>query len=471
MKHEALLILPYLLQSSYSSCNRVVVARIRTSFIVVPFTLYLCGVGIDHVCFRTTSLAINVTLLASTYYTYTQSSMSMTRATSSANASKQMALTALFLIIASLNAVAAYTPSRPVSPTRTVCHTSSSTTSTSESSSTSTNTNTSVPLQQLPETVPLPPHTFAGMVEAGVLQRFHGPAVARVTESWRLLDREYEHRAFVGHRFDAAADPATSNCHQLCHSYVPGLAAREFWNVAEHPWAARLAKSYRAIQKEFTKVTADTEQLVQEGNNIWAGALTEDASSYGVGWKTLVLMNRGVWDPVNVNLFPAAAKAVRDCGVPATEVFFASMQAGTSIQMHSDFTNFVLTSHLAVDIPYSGENKCRLTVGDETREWINGQVMMFDTSIMHNAVNESDKTRYILMIRLWHPDLTDIECEALQFTYDCLGNPGLVSADPGERFMAEQIVQAQRALPEIKKGTSVVQGFGGGGKNSKKKKK
>jgi aspartyl/asparaginyl beta-hydroxylase (cupin superfamily) len=270
-------------------------------------------------------------------------------------------------------------------------------------------------------------------------------------------------------------DPAESNCHQQCHSYVPGLTAKEWWDTTQDKeqdaWASYLSKQYKALKKEFTQVTADMEQLTVEGNNIWAGALTEDASSYGVGWKTLVLMNRGRWDPVNVNLFPVTAKAVRDSGIPAMEVFFASMQPQTSIQMHTDFTNFVLTSHLALDIPYSGENKCRLTVGDTTREWINGQVNLFDTSILHDAANDSDQTRYILMFRVWHPDLTQTERDALQFTYDCLELPGLVSSDAGERLEAEEELKIQRAFPEIKKGSSTVQGFGGGGGGAAKRPK
>jgi hypothetical protein len=346
------------------------------------------------------------------------------------------------------------------------------------SSPTSTTESTTSINTQIPETSPLPPHTFAGMVEAGLQERF-GSDGARIIESWRLLERDYEHREFVGGNDNSELDPTESNCHQQCHSYVPGLKALEFWDTTaeaqQDVWAKKLAKQYKALKKEFTQVTADMEQLTEKGNNVWAGALTEDASSYGVGWKTLVLMNRGRWDPVNVNLFPVTAKAVRDSGIPAMEVFFASMQPNTSIQMHSDFTNFVLTSHLALDIPYSGENKCRLTVGDQTREWINGQVTLFDTSILHDAVNESDKTRYILMFRVWHPDLTPTERDALQFTYDCLELPGLVSPDADERLEAEEMLKVQRAFPEIKKGSNVVQGFGGssGGasKTSKRKTK
>lgn len=328
---------------------------------------------------------------------------------------------------------------------------------------------TSAPEIELPETHPLPPNTFAGMVEAGILERF-GDKADRVLQSWRLTEMGYEHYVPVG-PFSPATTTDTSLCFQQAHSYVPGLTIRPFWNEAEpQPWMASLKSKYRAIKDEFKRVMADPEALTQQGNNIWAGALTEDASSYGMGWKTLVLMDRGCWDPVNVNLFPAAAQAVHSSGVPVTEVFFASMQPNSRIEPHSDFTNFVLTSHLALDIPYSGENKCRLTIADQTREWINGEIMMFDTSLLHDAVNDSDKTRYILMLRLWHPDLSDEERGALQFIYDCLNNPDIVTADsPEARAQAEQLMQQMRTFPAILKGIGKKKaGFGGGGSHVKK---
>ena len=100
--------------------------------------------------------------------------------------------------------------------------------------------------------------------------------------------------------------------------------------------------------------------------------------------------------------------------------------------------------------------------------------MVFDTSLMHDAVNESDEMRYILMMRIWHPDLTPTEVKALQFAYDCLNVPGLVSTDAGERFVAERQVEAMHAFPEIKRTRTATQGFGGadaGGKIKKKPKK
>jgi hypothetical protein len=93
---------------------------------------------------------------------------------------------------------------------------------------------------------------------------------------------------------------------------------------------------------------------------------------------------------------------------------------------------------------------------------------MFDNSIMHAAINESDKTRYILMLRLWHPDLTDVERQAIQFTWDCLQIPELVSIHPEERAKAERYVEDIRAFPEIKRSAS---GFGVNQYEKKKKKR
>ena len=142
-----------------------------------------------------------------------------------------------------------------------------------------------------------------------------------------------------------------------------------------------------------------------------------------------MLLNRGQWDDDNARLFPVTSRAIRDSGVPVVEAFFASMEPHSVIKPHSDFTNFVLTCHLPLVVPENGSGKCRLTVGDETRQWLQGQVSLFDTSIYHDAINESDSVRYILMMRVWHPDLSLVERDALQFVYDCLEVPDLLSRD------------------------------------------
>ena len=90
----------------------------------------------------------------------------------------------------------------------------------------------------------------------------------------------------------------------------------------------------------------------------------------------------------------------------------------------ADMCNFVLTCHLGIDVP---EGKCDLTVGDETVEWRNGKVMLFDTSILHKAENRADTTRYILMMRIYHPELSSKEREAMKLVFDLLDEPELLA--------------------------------------------
>jgi Aspartyl/Asparaginyl beta-hydroxylase len=294
------------------------------------------------------------------------------------------------------------------------------------------------------------PHTFAGMVERQLMEQFslgtiqeekeeghttntRPSPIERILQSWRLLEQDYIHEEYIDHHDTDHSNSNNNNsnmAYQLCHSYVPGLTVREFWDVSQYDWCQQLASNYEVIRREFLSVISDVEHLQKHGNNVWATALdTNVAKQYGSGWSTLVLMNRGIWDPQNVQLFPRTSQIIYDCHIPAVEIFFASMQPNSTIPYHSDYTNFVLTSHLGIDIPNNGMNQCRLNVGGSTEEeWLNGKVMIFDTSIMHNAINENtEKVRYILMMRIWHPDLTTLERQALQYIYDTLEFPELVT--------------------------------------------
>ncbi|EJK57897.1 hypothetical protein THAOC_22022 [Thalassiosira oceanica] len=92
-----------------------------------------------------------------------------------------------------------------------------------------------------------------------------------------------------------------------------------------------------------------------------------------------------------------------------------------------------------------------------------GKVILFDTSILHDAINEADEMRYILMLRVWHPDLSGEEREALQFIYDVLELPELLSDDAGTRFMAEERARMAKEFP--------LKATGGFGASKSKRKK
>ena len=64
---------------------------------------------------------------------------------------------------------------------------------------------------------------------------------------------------------------------------------------------------------------------------------------------------------------------------------------------------------LALIVP----GKCRLRVGNETREWEEGKAWAFDDTIEHEAWNDSDQPRYIFICDIWSPRLSPQERSAI----------------------------------------------------------
>ena len=83
-------------------------------------------------------------------------------------------------------------------------------------------------------------------------------------------------------------------------------------------------------------------------------------------------------------------------------------------------------------------------MGSERRNWVDGKVLVFDTSVLHEAANESpDRDRYVLMLRVWHPQTSEKEREALQFIFDACADPALVES-PGSVSQYARLFKERR---------------------------
>jgi aspartyl/asparaginyl beta-hydroxylase (cupin superfamily) len=84
---------------------------------------------------------------------------------------------------------------------------------------------------------------------------------------------------------------------------------------------------------------------------------------------------------------------------------FSLLKPKTRIPPHNGVTNVRLVTHLPLIIPES----CRFRVGNDVRQWVPGRAWVFDDTIEHEAWNDSDKLRVVLIFDIWHPDLTAAE--------------------------------------------------------------
>jgi aspartyl/asparaginyl beta-hydroxylase (cupin superfamily) len=57
---------------------------------------------------------------------------------------------------------------------------------------------------------------------------------------------------------------------------------------------------------------------------------------------------------------------------------------------------------------------CRYRVGFDWCEWRVGECLIFDDTIEHEAFNDSDELRVVLIFDLWNPLLTPAEREIVK---------------------------------------------------------
>ena len=97
-------------------------------------------------------------------------------------------------------------------------------------------------------------------------------------------------------------------------------------------------------------------------------------------------------------------------------VLFSRLLPGAHIPPHHGMLNSRLICHLPLIIPAG----CWLRVGNETREWEEGKLLIFDDSIEHEARNPSGETRIILLFDVWKPELGEDERAAISDIFEAI---------------------------------------------------
>lgn len=238
--------------------------------------------------------------------------------------------------------------------------------------------------------------------------RYQGKEVERVIRAWndvmagKVTKKEWEAKGT-----------------QVAASYIEGLCADPWHDLDRYPWIATIEANAASIRDELRRVCAGE---VQE-RAAWVSAVgdgTEEA--YGPGWQKLVLQDRR-WDVEACRLFPTTCEILKGCGAPSVHAFFARQRSKSGIQPHTDNSNFFVTAHLGLEVP--GED-CWIKVGDEKRVWVEEKALALDSSFVHETRNDAASDRIVLLVRFWHPQLTEVERSALDFIFDALDDPSVL---------------------------------------------
>ncbi|MBA3896299.1 MAG: aspartyl/asparaginyl beta-hydroxylase domain-containing protein [Sphingomonadaceae bacterium] len=221
-------------------------------------------------------------------------------------------------------------------------------------------------------------------------------------------------------RFDACVDLSfgrrkiyTNECHG---TFFPFLPADEFFDREYFPWFAALEARTEAIAAEFATLYARGTDafgpyVVQAPGtpaNKWSPL------SGSTDWSALYLWRYGARNDAACAACPktaAAIEALPQATIPgrAPSAFFSVLKPRTRIPPHTGVTNTRAIVHLPLIVPQG----CGFRVGGETRAWRVGEAFAFDDTIEHEAWNDSDELRAVLIFDVWNPHLTGTERELL----------------------------------------------------------
>jgi aspartyl/asparaginyl beta-hydroxylase (cupin superfamily) len=196
--------------------------------------------------------------------------------------------------------------------------------------------------------------------------------------------------------------------------YFPRLPAIPFYNNADFPWLRDIEAATGVIREELLNLLHEDSAKFQPYVSHPDGAPIEQWAGLNnsMRWNALFLWKDGVRNEENCRRCPKMAALLDtlpmiDLPNFGPTVLFSVLEPHTHIPPHSSVTNARLVVHLPVIVPQG----CRFRVGNETRDWREGEAWIFDDTLDHEAWNDSDEKRVIVMIDIWNPLLTMVERE------------------------------------------------------------
>lgn len=204
--------------------------------------------------------------------------------------------------------------------------------------------------------------------------------------------------------------------HEPLLLHYPRLPAIPFFPRELFPWLPELEAATGLVQSELTAALetrmGDFAPYIQHPPDAPLNQWEE--LNHNPRWSSLFLWKDGQRnDPVCAACPGTAAllerlPMARQPGFAPTAMFSA-LDARTRIPPHTGSTNVRLLCHLPLILP----GPAAFRVGNETRPWKMGEAWVFDDTIEHEAWNDADALRVILIFDVWNPFLEPGEREKI----------------------------------------------------------
>lgn len=161
-------------------------------------------------------------------------------------------------------------------------------------------------------------------------------------------------------------------------------AATCFHDAGRFAFVGELRRRWREIRDEYLGVQRDLAD--------WS-----ERELYGEGWKVYGLYDFPHGAPLAANIArcPVTARLVADHVPGHGAAGFSVLRPGTRIRPHAGYQGSFLRCHLGLRVP-AGD--CGLRVGGETRAWREGEALVLDDRLEHEAWNLTQEDRVVLLL-------------------------------------------------------------------------
>jgi aspartate beta-hydroxylase len=194
--------------------------------------------------------------------------------------------------------------------------------------------------------------------------------------------------------------------------YFPYLPAIEFHERRDFPWLDSLEAATDDIRAELINVLADGPATLDPYVNLPEAIAASQwrEINHSRKWGVYFLWRDGVPFAEHIARCPRTVAAleawprweVRGSGPTAV---FSVLDAKTRIPPHSGVNNTRLIVHLPLIVPPG----CVFRVGAERCEWRPGKAFVFDDTFEHEAWNDSEVPRAVLILDIWSPFVSEAE--------------------------------------------------------------
>jgi aspartyl/asparaginyl beta-hydroxylase (cupin superfamily) len=182
----------------------------------------------------------------------------------------------------------------------------------------------------------------------------------------------------------------------------PGLPSTPWLDPSQFPMVEDLEREFEGIRREIFAL--GHQDFQSESENIRRTG----------SWDVFFFYELGIKNVENCTRCPLITKIIEGHNTVrslAGLIYVSKLRPGTHIAPHCASTNMRVRCHLGIKVP---QGDCGLKIGGETRQWTEGKCMVFNDHFRHEAWNHTLVERIVLIIDLWHPDLSTNEIALLE---------------------------------------------------------